>query len=62
MRRCNFCKFRCNRISKMAAHIKEKHPKEFRAMSQDRQSGIKEAVEKAVAKKKEIIYNANPKE
>ena len=50
MRRCDFCKFKCERISKMAAHIKEKHPDEFRTLSRQRQSGIKEAVEKAVKK------------
>lgn len=48
MRRCNFCKFKCSRINKMVAHVKEKHPKEFRALSKERQYGIKEAVEKAV--------------
>jgi len=31
----------------MANHIREKHPKEFRAMSHDRVVGIKAAVEAA---------------
>ena len=50
MRRCNFCKFKCNRISKMAAHFKDKHPDEFKALSHDRVIGIKAASEVAAKK------------
>jgi len=48
MRRCDFCKFKCTRINKLIAHIKEYHPDEYRMLSKERQSGVKEAVEKAV--------------
>lgn len=52
MRRCDFCNFKCNRINKMIAHIKEHHPDEFRMLSQQRQSGIREAIDKAIKKEK----------
>ncbi len=52
MRRCNFCKFKCTQINKMIAHIKDEHPAEFRALSRERQTGIREAIDEAMKKDK----------
>jgi hypothetical protein len=36
----------------MMNHIKDNHPAEFRALSRERQSGIREAIDKAMKKDK----------